>query len=191
MRRGWRAVMAALALWGGVGGISPAFAHKLHLFATVQPVAAGYQIAGSVYFSGGDRPAGAVVQAVTTTNGSVVASVPTEDGGRFVLTVPTSADYLLSTELDGHRAEWALPVTQFAGAVGSSPVTVAAREEAGQALSPQALAQVEAAVARQVVPLREQLDSFQQETRWRDVLGGLGWLVGLAGLWSLWGQRRR
>ena len=43
-------------------------------------------------------------------------------------------------------------------------------------------ARLEAAVARQLRPLREQLDGYENSIRVRDVMGGIGYLFGLAGL---------
>lgn len=51
----------------------------------------------------------------------------------------------------------------------------------------QAVAQ---AVARQVLPLREALAEAQAKASFRDIIGGLGYIAGLAGL-GLWWTRRR
>ena len=44
---------------------------------------------------------------------------------------------------------------------------------------------IERAVARQIGPVREQLVSYEDKVRWRDVLGGLGYILGITGL-ALW-----
>ncbi|WP_462322132.1 carboxypeptidase-like regulatory domain-containing protein [Halochromatium sp.] len=49
---------------------------------------------------------------------------------------------------------------------------------------------VEQAVARQVLPLREALAEAQAKASIRDIIGGLGYIAGLAGL-GLWWTRRR
>jgi nickel transport protein len=90
---------------------------------------------------------------------------------------------------DGHLAE--MPVT-----VGDSPVaepTPAAGPPAPVtvALPADWEKRVEVIMARQVIPLRQQLDAFEAEIRWRDILGGLGWIVGLAGIWVWWRSRGR
>jgi nickel transport protein len=41
---------------------------------------------------------------------------------------------------------------------------------------------IETAVDRQVVPLRRQLDRFENTLRVRDVLGGIGYIFGIMGL---------
>ncbi len=41
---------------------------------------------------------------------------------------------------------------------------------------------IETSVARQINPLREQLDAFQEQVTWHDVLGGIGYIFGLFGV---------
>ncbi|MFP4077364.1 MAG: hypothetical protein ACLFTD_12930, partial [Halochromatium sp.] len=50
---------------------------------------------------------------------------------------------------------------------------------------------VEQAVARQLRPLREALAEAQARVAFRDLLGGLGYIAGLAGLGLWWTRRRR
>jgi nickel transport protein len=49
---------------------------------------------------------------------------------------------------------------------------------------------VEQAVARQIRPLREELAGAQGQASLRDVLGGVGYILGLAGLLAWWRSRR-
>ena len=41
---------------------------------------------------------------------------------------------------------------------------------------------IEAAVARHVGPLRQQIAAYEDKIRWHDVLGGIGYIVGMTGL---------
>lgn len=51
------------------------------------------------------------------------------------------------------------------------------------ALSQEVLeAAVARAVASQVNPLREQIAAYEDRLRLHDILGGIGWIVGVAGL---------
>lgn len=52
------------------------------------------------------------------------------------------------------------------------------------------VALVEEAVARQVRPLREQLLAHDERVQLRDILGGIGYILGLAGLVLWWHARR-
>jgi nickel transport protein len=51
-------------------------------------------------------------------------------------------------------------------------------------------AAIERAVARQVRPLREDALAAREAVQFRDVLGGIGYILGLAGL-GLWWRCRR
>jgi nickel transport protein len=69
--------------------------------------------------------------------------------------------------------------------------TVVARHGAEPAqLDAEVFAAIEQAVARQVRPLRESLAEAQARAGLRDVLGGVGYIVGLAGLGLWWTSRR-
>ena len=50
---------------------------------------------------------------------------------------------------------------------------------------------IESAVSGQVAPLRAELQEVQDERRIQDILGGIGYIAGLAGLGMLWFSRRR
>jgi nickel transport protein len=49
---------------------------------------------------------------------------------------------------------------------------------------------IERSVARQIRPLREQLDAYEAKVRWHDVLGGIGYILGIAGVACYWLGRR-
>jgi nickel transport protein len=51
------------------------------------------------------------------------------------------------------------------------------------------VAAVEQAVARQLRPVREELAAAQGQAGLRDILGGLGWILGIAGV-LLWRRHR-
>lgn len=66
-----------------------------------------------------------------------------------------------------------------------------ARQEAiAQGVEAELERALEQAVARQLLPLREALAEAQAQASFRDLLGGLGYIAGLAGL-GLWWTRRR
>ena len=51
-------------------------------------------------------------------------------------------------------------------------------------------AMIRESVAREVNPLREQLDAFQEQVGWRDVVSGLGYIFGLCGVAYFFGTWR-
>lgn len=183
---------------------NPAWAHKFRIFATAQ----GTQIKGYAYFSGGDRPNGATIELVDP-SGAVIDTAITDERGRFALPLTKRETYVLRSKVDGHMAQWTIKASEEPPAVPDTGVEAAQNAAAGlsegtqsaaAAASPKAAgivlsqrdldAVVEAAVARQVAPLREQIDSYENSTRLHDVLGGIGWLVGVLGCYAWWRGRK-
>jgi nickel transport protein len=165
---------------------SPAWAHKFRLFATVE----GNQVHGQAYFSGGSHPQGIAVL-LQDGQGQTLSQGETDQEGRFVLSLPAAAvgeGYSVHASVDGHQAQWALDGLPASGVVTTQNIGTAIE---GQGPDQAALALIERAVARQIAPLRAQVDDLQNTIRFHDVLGGLGWLVGLAGLYSWWRARHR
>jgi nickel transport protein len=162
---------------------TPAWAHKFRLFATVE----GQAVHGQAYFSGGSHPQGVAVLLLDG-KGETVGQGETDADGRFTVTLPAtlSADgYRLLAKVDGHQAQWVLDGLPMA------ETQVLAPQGGGNGPDDLALATVERAVARQITPLRAQVDALQNTIRLHDILGGLGWLVGVAGLFSWWRSRPR
>ncbi len=147
--------------------------HGTQLFAAAE----GPLIRGRVTYQGGASAAG--VRILVDAGGERVAELRSDAEGRFGYRAKLAADHLVVADFgDGHRAQWLVPAGQLVGAFGV---------EQGDGSSPVAL---ESALARQIQPLREELAAYQGELRFRDVLGGIGYLFGLAGL-ALWWQSRR
>lgn len=177
-----RSLFLALVVW--LAALGPAEAHKLRLFATAE----GAVVSGYGYFSGGDRAQGVVVTAEA--GGAMVYSGVTSDDGTFSFTATLRADHLIKLDAgDGHAASFTLRAAELPESL-PGPATTAAPPPlaspppaAATAMDDARLAElVERAVARQVRPLREQLDAYEETTRWRDAVGGIGFIVGLGGL---------
>lgn len=174
----WRlsAIAALLLILVSAG---PAWAHKFRLFAAV----VGQKVEGQAYFSGGVHPAGITVD-LRAEGGAVLAQGVTDDNGAFAISLPASAaaGLYLQAEVDGHRAEWRLDGLP-------EPVVSASFAEEKTALSERQVTAIEVALARQILPLRAQVDQLENTIWLHDILGGLGWLVGLAGLFVWWRSR--
>jgi nickel transport protein len=164
---------------------SPAAAHRLMVFATAQ----GAVVDGYAYLSDGSRPAGAAI--TVEAGGTVTTHLTTDADGGFRFTAERRLDHRIVATLDGHQGEWTvhaaeLPAALPAGPAATAPPTTVAAPRPNGDLE----AVVERAVARQTAPLRAELQTWRAEARWHDVAGGLGWIVGLAGL-AAWAQARR
>ncbi len=184
-----------------VGFTSPAMAHKLKVFAA----AIGTAIEGRVYFVGGGA---AQDVPVTLQNGAgelVAATRTSVPGGTFSFTVGVRDTYRVTADAqDGHRAEFMIASDRFADEL---PAVAAAGDgdaaSAGGSPSPVAIAgsraatpsadgaAMEAALARQLAPLLDEIGTLRDTLAFRDILGTTGIIFGAFGAWALFAARRK
>jgi nickel transport protein len=175
----------------------PAEAHKLKVFAT----AIGADVSGYAYFSPGGRAQEAEVT-VKQADGSVVAAQKTNERGEFTFKATRPVDHVILVDAgDGHEASYRVSAEELGSILeAKTPATAQKSNVASQLAaagtsagptSKEIAALVEESVARQIRPLREQVDAWQEKVWLHDVLGGLGYIIGLAGLfYGLTGLRR-
>ncbi len=189
MMRGLAHAFALLGL-AMLLGAGPAAAHKMKVFAAAD----GAEIAGYVYFSPGADRGVQVAIAVSDGTGATVYSGTTDEEGTFRFSARTRSDHRIEASgTDGHAASYlvsaaelpeSLPpagVASVAAAVSSPPEPAAPTTAAGPAAA-ELRAIVDRSVAQQLRPLREQIDGWYEKIWWHDILGGLGYIIGLAGL---------
>ena len=170
-------------------------AHRLNVFASTD----GAVVRGSVYFQGMIAARKAPVT-VLDPEGALLAETIADDAGRFAFNAARRVDHRIVADLrDGHRAEFVVPADQLPP---SLPAPSEANDGATKAATdadalPQAEtsavaieAIVEAAVARHIGPLRQQIAAYEDRIRWHDVLGGIGYIVGMTGLTGYFLARR-
>jgi len=146
---------------------STAHAHAVDLFA----YATGDEIRGNVAYSDGTPLTRATVEVGWNASGDAhEATVQTDDKGAFVFTPPAEAEYLFICRTpDGHRAARSVA---YGGGVPAA-------------------AHSDDSIQQQLNALQEQLHAYERRTRIRDVLGGIGYILGLAGVFALVKSRRR
>jgi nickel transport protein len=175
---------------------SPAHAHKLKVFATT----VGAQIDGRAYFVGGGPAKGANVT-IETPSGRHLATLHTDTDGKFEFSASTRVDHVIAIDAgDGHFARCVIPADELPQSLPTSALDSAHLDPpepppvpAANEMSPsgESLEDVVAqAVASQVRPLREQLNDYEDQVRLHDVLGGIGYIAGIAGL-AAWIRSRR
>ncbi len=173
------ALTAALLL------LSPsAQAHLLKLFAGAE----NGEISGYVYFSGGAKVQQAVVK-ISDNNGILLHELNTDPQGAFSYRSQNPADHLISAStLDGHVASWTISAAEL----GAQPPATSTTASANKApdTTDNLDQRIEAAVARQIRPLREALERQQEKAQLQDILGAFGYIAGLAGL-ALWWRNRQ
>jgi nickel transport protein len=153
----------------------PAQAHKLKLFVTTE----GPVILGDAYFSGGDKAQG-ISGEVRGLDGRLAGTITTGTDGSFRFTAASRMDHVIS--VDGGDGHSATATVAAADLPASLPAGTAAVTVAPQAPPPAEMDAVEAAVARQIRPLRQQLDAYEDKLRLHDILGGIGTIFGVFGV---------
>lgn len=170
------AILVLLALFS----VEHARAHGINLFATV----VGNEIQGTLSYADGTPAADAPITAFAP-DGAVIATATTDAEGRFILPVTRRCRYRLVGDAgQGHRGLFTIPEADLPQAA-TAPAALPADEAPAPTAGGFSTADIEKAVASQLRPLREQLDKLETTVRFRDALGGVGYLFGLAGLYVL------
>lgn len=170
---------------------TPASAHRLKLFATLE----GGVISGYAFFVGSGRAHGAAIS-IKDKDGKEIAKLTTDDSGAYSYKAPAAQAYRLTANTgDGHVADAVIDAARFGtGAAAEAADTDTDESYEGAPAPGLSQAQIEravdAAVARQLRPLLEAYEAAEGRTRFNDIMGGIGMIVGLAGL-ALWASARR
>ena len=184
-------IVVAMALAALLGN-GTAAAHALELFANGE----GQRIVGSVYFTSG-TPADDAEITIYGPEGEQLGTPTPNDAGEFDYKVKAVADYrVVARSADGHEAERQVAAKEFAdgdasgsGSPGAHGATTDGATVTMQRDQLQAL--IRRAVAAEVGPLRAEVHSYANRVRLGDILGGLGLIAGLAGVFMAWRTRRR
>ena len=121
------------------------------------------QVSGLALYSDGTPAAAIYVALVASEDASrVLAHSKTGEDGRFTFAAREGGGMRVIAEgEEGHRAQ-ALVSDLPSGSSGNQSLLL----------------------------LREDIARLEQHLWWRDVLGGIGYLVGVLGLWALWRSRQ-
>ncbi len=175
----------ALVFFGFLFSVSfwpqgPASAHEVGM---MLHVVAG-EVEGRILERGSDHPEAGIKVLVSRSDGLRVANAVTDAAGRFRFTPKHRVDHVFMADLGmGHVATKVLPFEDLPETLTPAGTSLAA--EGAVALL------VEKAVAAQVVPLRRDIAAFSKEVRFHDVLGGIGYVLGLFGIAGWVAARRR
>ncbi len=170
----------------------PVHAHSMNLFAVVE----GGAIQGEV-FGRGASPFVDVKVTAFGPAGEVLAETRTDSSGKFSL-VPTRRCQwrLVAATDDGHQAEYTVPAAELPSSLPddpSQPVAPSSEPPAEtHAVSATAAPPTTAAsrtpadavadLGRQLAALQREVHELRNELRWQDIIGGLGYILGLMGL---------
>ena len=177
---------------------NPSFGHTLNVYATVE----GNTIRGEVYFRG-RVPARQAKVVVSDPQDEKLGETTTDDKGMFTYETRFRCDHrLVAKTSEGHAAECVIAAAELPddlplrdGTSGNAPPVTAANPPQPSADAPdnaQLEKLIEQAVARQVAPLQRELREYRDRTRLTDVVGGIGYILGITGmLFYLLGVRKK
>ncbi len=167
-------------------------AHRISLFAYTD----GNEIEGEVYFVDGSPVKKAQVELLNP-QGKVLASTLTDERGqfRFGNLPPVETVRLVAVAEAGHRAEMTLKLKKTAAkeAAQENP-SLETNPPQSTSLSPEEVAQlVRTEIQRELEPVKGLLEEILKELQkpsFHEIVSGLGYIVGLFGLF-LWLKARR
>ncbi len=169
---------------------TPLWAHKVSVFAWVE----GDTVFTQSRFSGGKKPKNAVVT-VFDPDSNLLLEGRTDNQGEFSFPIPKRcALRIVLAGGMGHLGEWTVPVDEIPHAVQGTTVGTAPAvpDQEGHTHAPtpvqaldqeQLLLAVEQALDRKLKPVIQMLsDERQQGPSLNEILGGIGYIIGLVGL---------
>ena len=158
-------------------------AHKIHVFAWVSGNTVTVESASS---SNHPLVKGAVTVKNSKTDEILLQGMG-DSKGIFTFELPASvkenaADLLITvTGGEGHQAEWLLPADEYLAEIAANKLSTL---PAQQTFNNEALEKLlRKIIAEELAPIKRTLAKAQeQKPGFRDIMGGIGYLLGLAGL---------
>lgn len=177
----------------------PASAHKV-IFAIFK---SGDVVEGELGFSNGDMSDGATIEAFDTA-GNKLGEAVTDSDGFFVYTPTEAITHVFKADMGaGHIAEAEMSAEDVADILGvaameetvATPMVTAAQDTTGgmvvASLSNEERLAIAEAVRDEMRPLRRELAAYREKNDLQTILGGLGYIFGLFGLYFYIAARRR
>lgn len=177
----------------------PARAHRVNVFAYVE----GQVLHVEATFQRGVPARQGAVEVRNARTGALYAQAETDAAGQATLALPAQAredradlDILLRAG-EGHQNRWTIKATEYLPAAAPARPAQSAPRSSQPAAAPIPVCPpapdpgplLKAAVEREIAPLRQRLQAAQQPGL-PEIVGGLGYLVGIAGLVAYFRARR-
>lgn len=183
----FRLIIAASLLTLATDG--RALAHKVNVFAYAE----GDSVYTESYFNDGRKCRNSTVS-VYDSSGEKLREGRTDDEGIFAFPVAKREELkiVLSASM-GHRAEYVLSRGELTGEETREEVSSAQDSAGGEAVADGDIARsVDQVLTRRLGPLTEavrRLEKQQERASLRDILGGIGYIFGLMGLYYYFRSR--
>lgn len=154
----------------------------------------GDTIEGEAGFSNGDMAPAGIKVIITDMQGVDLGQTETDAEGVFRFKPSRYVTHHFSLDLGaGHTLSLTLAAEELPAALAPTQLQAPAATAIATAADTSATtlnSQIEAAVARQVKPLRRELRELKEAAGLRDIVGGIGYILGLCGLAALLRERK-
>ena len=196
-----RVALSLVLLVSIVGWALPSSAHRIKVFAYGE----GGEVVAKSYFSSGKAVMHAPVAVYDDRNGDTLIKGKTDENGIFRFPVPVHAEQkrmdlkIIVNTGEGHRAEWLLTADEYLEKSGDNDTrggistidqerpmqqVLHVAESTSSSCDEEMIATlVEQALDKKLAPIKEMLQQDRGSgPDFRDILGGIGYIVGLAGI---------
>ncbi len=185
-------VLAVILALGSGLLTSEVHAHKVNMFAFAE----GNQVFVEGYFSDGKRAKNSEV-IIYDPDGVILVRGNTDDEGAYTFIIPNQNDLRITLNAGmGHMTEYVISSNELSGlsdstvaettnvgeSTGSEPVLT---EPAGQTVMTSGVvskAALKKAVGEAIRPLMRSISELEERRSFSDIVGGLGFIVGIGGL---------
>jgi nickel transport protein len=176
------------------------FAHKVNIFAYVE----GDKVYTESYFNDGKKCINSKIE-VFDNRGNMLLESLTNEEGMFSFEIPSEnvidGDLkVVLTASMGHRAEYIIPANELRGDTGLMKEKI---EEPASAVSPEGssldlkeiLSLIEGALDEKLKPIMEEMREIKKSQKDRisptEIIGGIGYIIGIFGIIAYFLNRKR
>jgi len=172
-----------------------AFAHNVvgGVYAT------GFEIEGEAGFSNGSMANAGTIVKITDQSGIPLGEVVTDDEGLFTFTAKKRITHVFNINMGaGHQLTMQLPAEELPESLSVQPLNKLATNNQPEVANNETPVienqttslMLEKAIAKQIKPLRKEIQSLKEKSGLRDILGGIGYIFGLLGLVAFLRERK-
>jgi len=171
-------------------------AHKLNMFAYVEDE----EIYIEVYFADGKRAKNSAIEVYDPQNQLLYNNTTDEEGGhQFAIPKKIELRIVVNAGM-GHQTEYILPTSEFSAEQTNSantsnlPMDTATPSLIQDSTMPnmeQLKPLITQAVSQAVKPLQREISELKNKTSFSDIIGGVGYIFGLLGLFAYLDARKK